>query len=159
MMCLAFLRDLFFIKDFYVLLEIIYIDWLILFCCSVSLDIKLSNAIIITVMLSAVYFLSDKHIIFFMTYPHKSCTFVYGITFLAFHILFTDNSLLTVSKIPSLARSIKSWFFLISKLIISGYAITTFGFPPNYGILASASPNVLDTDSLPGNTLKGPIKS
>ena len=39
---------------------------------------------------------------------------------------------------------------------ISGVAITTFGLPPNFSLLASMSPNVLDTDSLPGNTLNGP---
>ena len=31
-----------------------------------------------------------------------------------------------------------------------------FGLPPNYGNLASISPNVLVTDNLPGNTLRGP---
>jgi len=34
--------------------------------------------------------------------------------------------------------------------------MTTFGFPPVFISLASASPKVLETDNLPGNTLKGP---
>ena len=40
--------------------------------------------------------------------------------------------------------------------LISGSAITTLGFPPKFESLASASPKVLETDSLPGKTLKGP---
>ena len=39
---------------------------------------------------------------------------------------------------------------------ISGIATTTFGFPPNFSRFASISPKVLETESLPGNTLKGP---
>ncbi len=39
---------------------------------------------------------------------------------------------------------------------ISGSAMTTFGFPPNFESFASTSPNVLETDNHPGNTLKGP---
>ena len=35
--------------------------------------------------------------------------------------------------------------------------MTTFGFPPFDSIFASKSPNVLDTDNRPGNTLYGPI--
>lgn len=34
--------------------------------------------------------------------------------------------------------------------------MTTFGFPPFYGIFAVISPNVLQTESLPGKTLDGP---
>ena len=47
----------------------------------------------------------------------------------------------------------KSWFYLISKAVTSGSAITTLGFPSYFGILASMSPMVLETESLPGNTL------
>jgi len=36
-------------------------------------------------------------------------------------------------------------------------AITHFGLPPTIGNLASASPNVLETESLPGNTRNGPV--
>lgn len=50
----------------------------------------------------------------------------------------------------------KSCSFVILKDFISGVAITTLGLPPNFANLASASPKVLDTDNLPGNTLKGP---
>jgi len=46
----------------------------------------------------------------------------------------------------------KSWFSVILKLLISGIAIITFGLPPNYLILASMSPKVLETLSLPGIT-------
>ena len=34
--------------------------------------------------------------------------------------------------------------------------MTTFGLPPNFSRFASMSPKVLETDNLPGNTLKGP---
>ena len=61
-----------------------------------------------------------------------------------------------LSNIPSQARNIKSKLFLILKAVMSGSAMTTFGFPSYFGILASMSPNVLDTDNLPGNTLWGP---
>lgn len=44
----------------------------------------------------------------------------------------------------------------MSNSFISGLAITTFGFPPNFSRFASISPKVLDTDNLPGNTLCGP---
>jgi len=39
---------------------------------------------------------------------------------------------------------------------MSGSAVTTFGFPPLYSSLASASPKVLQTERRPGNTLIGP---
>jgi hypothetical protein len=39
---------------------------------------------------------------------------------------------------------------------ISGEATTTFGLPPNFSLLASMSPKVLDTESLPGKTRYGP---
>ena len=50
----------------------------------------------------------------------------------------------------------KSWSLVILNDLISGVAITTFGLPPNFANLASASPKVLDTDNLPGKTLNGP---
>jgi len=44
------------------------------------------------------------------------------------------------------------------KYLISGVGITIFGLPPYQGSLASMSPMVLETDNLPGSTLKGPVK-
>ena len=41
----------------------------------------------------------------------------------------------------------------ISKYFISGFAVTTLGFPPYLISLAYGSPKVLVTDNLPGNTL------
>lgn len=58
---------------------------------------------------------------------------------------------------PSHPRIIKSWLLLILKEQISGVGTTTFGFPPLLKILASVSPNVRLTDSLPGKTLIGPM--
>ena len=59
----------------------------------------------------------------------------------------------SLSKIPSQAKTMKSCSGLILKALISGSAITTSGFPPAEDNLASMSPNVLETESLPGNTL------
>jgi hypothetical protein len=42
------------------------------------------------------------------------------------------------------------------KTLISGSQIITFGLPPYLGLLASISPKVRETESLPGKTLKGP---
>jgi hypothetical protein len=61
-----------------------------------------------------------------------------------------------LSNIPSQANTTKSCSLVILNCLISGVAITTLGFPPNFNNLASASPKVLDTDNLPGRTLKGP---
>lgn len=54
---------------------------------------------------------------------------------------------------PSNKKSILS---SIMNSLISGVAITTFGFPPYFSLFASISPNVLETLSLPGKTLYGP---
>ena len=51
---------------------------------------------------------------------------------------------------------IKSQLSLIVSTFISGTHIKTFGFPPNYLILASKSPNDLVTANLPGKILIGP---
>jgi len=64
---------------------------------------------------------------------------------------------LILSNIPSHANIKKSWSGDILKDLISGSAITTFGLPPNYSSFASISPNVRETDNLPGRTLSGPI--
>jgi len=53
-------------------------------------------------------------------------------------------------------KSKKSILSSIINSFISGIATTTFGFPPNFSRFASISPKVLETESLPGNTLKGP---
>ena len=50
----------------------------------------------------------------------------------------------------------KSHVESILNSVISGSAITTFGFPPNFESLASTSPNGDETESLAGNTHKGP---
>jgi hypothetical protein len=58
-----------------------------------------------------------------------------------------------LSNIPSpdvirsflLPIMMKSWSFDTLNALISGAAIMTLEFPPNYSALASASPNVLET--------------
>ena len=50
----------------------------------------------------------------------------------------------------------KSFSSEIGNFLISGSAIIMPGSPPNFLNFASISPNVLDTDSLPGFTLTGP---
>lgn len=52
--------------------------------------------------------------------------------------------------------TIKSSSSVILKDLISGIGMTTLGLPPLLTILASRSPKVLQTESLPGNTLGGP---
>ena len=56
-----------------------------------------------------------------------------------------------------LARTMKSWFFLILRILISGSAIITPFFPPYIDFLALISPNALETANFPGYTLNGPI--
>jgi hypothetical protein len=60
------------------------------------------------------------------------------------------------SNIPSQPIIIKSKLSYTLKHLISGSQTITFGFPPYFGRLASISPNVFETESLPGNTLSGP---
>lgn len=52
-----------------------------------------------------------------------------------------------------LAITMKSWSLVILNDFISGIATTTLGLPPRLIILASMSPKVLHTESLPGSTL------
>jgi hypothetical protein len=61
------------------------------------------------------------------------------------------------SKIPSHPKTRKSWNSgLRVNYEISGCAIITPSRPPYFESLASISPKVRETDSLPGNTLWGP---
>lgn len=69
-----------------------------------------------------------------------------------------DSLFSILSKIPSHPRMIKSCSLTILNFLISGLWITHFGFPPRATILASGSPKVLATESLPGSTLSGPAK-
>ncbi len=70
---------------------------------------------------------------------------------------YTIYSLLSLSNIPSDPIVIKSWLFgSISKYVIYGLAINTFGFPPYFSIFASISPKDLETDNFPGKRRKGP---
>lgn len=90
--------------------------------------------------------------------PFPICSWTVGFLYFSnvSHTQFIDSVELTLSKMPSHPRRKKSQVSSIKKVSISGSAITTLGFPPNFGSLASMSPNVRETESLPGNTLKGP---
>lgn len=80
------------------------------------------------------------------------------LSFTLFHTHSTTSLFDILSNMPSQPKTMKSWcVYDILKVEISGVAITTWRFPPRLGILASASPKVLDTESLPGRTLNGPI--
>jgi len=57
---------------------------------------------------------------------------------------------------PSQAMRKKSKLFFNLKVVISGSQTTTFGLPPYRCLFASMSPKVLETESLPGKTRKGP---
>jgi len=76
----------------------------------------------------------------------------------AFHTARTESVFDSLSNIPSHPRTIKSWSFFIWNDLISGLWITTPGLPPRAVILASGSPNDLQTESLPGKTLRGPAR-
>lgn len=67
-----------------------------------------------------------------------------------------QSLLFSLSNIPSQPIMIKSKLSWILNDLISGSHTITLGFPPYLGLLASISPKVFDTESLPGNTLKGP---
>ena len=69
---------------------------------------------------------------------------------------YTLSRLESLSNIPSQPRTMKSCSLFILKALISGVAIKTFGFPPNFSIFASTSPNDLLTDNRPGNMRAGP---
>ena len=69
-----------------------------------------------------------------------------------------DSLFSNLSKMPSQPRMIKSCSLTILNFLISGLWITHLGFPPRATILASGSPKVLATESLPGSTLSGPAK-
>ena len=69
------------------------------------------------------------------------------------------SSLLSLSKMPSQPNTTKSCSFEILNYLISGVATTTRELPPNFSNFASASPKVLETESLPGSTLNGPTIS
>ena len=73
-----------------------------------------------------------------------------------FHTASMVYLLSNLSKIPSQPIRKKSKLGLSLKLFISGSQTMTLGFPPYFGRLASISPKVLETDSRPGKTLKGP---
>lgn len=116
-----------------------------------------SKAIMTTVTLSSVFLRRE----FLRTYSTPSAHWLWT-WFLPkesstlFQAHFIVSWLFSLSNIPSHPKIMKSWSGVISKVLISGVAIITFGFPPYWGNLASGSPNVLQTESLPGSTLRGP---
>ena len=69
-----------------------------------------------------------------------------------------DSLFSNLSKMPSHPRMMKSCSLTILNFLISGLWIAHLGFPPRATILASGSPKVLATESLPGSTLSGPAK-
>ena len=73
-----------------------------------------------------------------------------------FHIIHPISFSSITSKIPSLAISKKLCYSLsILKCLISGSAMTTLGFPPNYCNLHSISPKAQLIASHPGITQRG----
>jgi hypothetical protein len=128
---------------------------------------KDSNAITTTVTLSKDLLRRAFLITYSTPMPIYLCTLIIGWDDSRLLSRFTSRTLIqthsetssfeSLSKIPSLPITIKSHSSLgglsILKKSISGIAITTFGFPPRAEILASRSPKVLLTESLPGRTL------
>ena len=96
--------------------------------------------------------------IYWCTLSYSGVPIVISLSFTLIHTHSATSSLESLSKIPSLPITIKSHSSGSKRNErISGIAITTYGFPPTAEILASRSPNVLHTESLPGRTLYGPI--
>ncbi len=122
--------------------------------------LKLLNAISTTVTLSRV--LLNKEFLRMYSTPIPLYLWIfdekhnYLLSSTLFHTHFIVSSLLSLSKIPSQAKTKKSCSEVILNCLISGVAITTLGLPPNFYNLASISPKVRDTDNLPGRTLIGP---
>jgi hypothetical protein len=67
-----------------------------------------------------------------------------------------QSLLLSRSKIPSHPIIIKSKLSCSLKHLISGSHTITFGLPPYFGLFASMSPKVFDTERRPGKTRRGP---
>jgi hypothetical protein len=64
--------------------------------------------------------------------------------------------LVNCSNIPSQPIIKKSKLSFNLKVVISGSQTTTFGFPLYFAFLASISPKVRETESLPGKQRSGP---
>jgi hypothetical protein len=128
--------------------------------CPKHACLKLLKAIMTTVTLSSVLLRSEFLSMYSTPMPLCLWTLFANdnvlLSFTLFHTHWIVSSLLSLSNIPSQPRTTKSCSLEILNCLISGVAITTLGLPPNLSSLASASPNVLDTDSLPGSTLRGP---
>lgn len=122
--------------------------------------LKLLNAIITTVTLSRVLLSKEFFRIYSTAIPLYLWIFYAKprvlLSWTLFHTQWRVSSFESLSNIPSQPSTMKSCSPVILNWLISGVGITTFGLPPYFESLASASPNVLDTDSLPGRTLKGP---
>ena len=89
--------------------------------------------------------------------PHNSLIFflLFLLSFNTIRIHSNISMLLKTSKIPSHPITIKLYCSFNSYSTISGVETTTPFCPPNFSNLASTSPNVLETDNLPGLTLQG----
>lgn len=120
---------------------------------------------ITTVMLSRVFLKTASLIMFSVARPQKSWIFEnLDLSLAVSHTHSIISSLLSLSNIPSpilystVHPSImKSLSFVSLNDRISGVEMIARGLPPYSGSLASISPNVLVTESLPGNTRCGPI--
>lgn len=92
----------------------------------------------------------------FMPSPLPILLLILIYSVIRFHISSTQSLLLRRSKMPSQPIMIKSKLSCILNEVMSGSQTITFGLPPYLGRLASMSPNVFETLSLPGNTRSGP---
>lgn len=126
-----------------------------LFCLGNKVLFIFLNVIITTVTLSSVFLSNDSLISASTHVPDYLWISSYLLSLVFYQITLTASSELTRSNIPSLPKIIKSLYSVIFICLISGSAITTFGFPPYFVNLASLSPIVLLTDNFPGKTLKG----
>lgn len=124
-------------------------------CPYIVFSFSSERQIIIAVRLSAV-FLRIAYLKMASTpLPANSCEVPYlRIALHAISIAYIDS---IRSKIPSQQRRIKSYLPVNRNFFIYGYAEITPLVPPNCYYFASISPIVRETDSFPGNILKGPM--
>jgi hypothetical protein len=130
--------------------------------------LKFVKDIITTVMLSRVFFLTDSE----STRSTASAQVLWGskastlfsslvdykLVSISSQIRSMISLLVSLSNIPSQPIMINSCSpFITLNYLMSGSAIITPGWPPKNLSLASISPKVLETDSLPGRTLCGPV--
>ena len=110
------------------------------------------NATITIVTLSKLLQFKAFFIMHSAPWPRDSWMSGFSLLFTVFQTQSTQSQSFSLSKIPSHPKMMKSWESSNLKDQMSGFAEITWDV-----YFASKSPKVRQTESLPGNTLIGPI--